>query len=171
MAWPPPLLPTNLSNATAQQDTHPAVHNAANLAINDLVAEARRTKAWYAQATAASGPYGTTPASIPNLQLIVLFEAGKLYRITAHVPNVRAIANTRANLIIATATGVLQTSNEIIEADMDLTMETSVVYLGDGTPLSFGAQMASTATSMPAVYIDGNATHKHFLLAEEISSS
>lgn len=39
MAWPPPVLPINRTNADAQQDTHPADHNAANLAINDLTAK------------------------------------------------------------------------------------------------------------------------------------
>lgn len=38
MAWPPPALPTNRTNATPQQDTHPADHNAVNLAMNDTVA-------------------------------------------------------------------------------------------------------------------------------------
>lgn len=37
MAWPPPVLPVNRTDATPQQGTHPADHNAANLAINDLV--------------------------------------------------------------------------------------------------------------------------------------
>jgi hypothetical protein len=38
MPFPPPVLPINRTNATAQQDTHPADHNAAALAINDTVA-------------------------------------------------------------------------------------------------------------------------------------
>jgi hypothetical protein len=170
MAWPPPLLPTNLSNATAQQDTHPAVHNAANLAINDLVAETRRTKAWNVQSSVPSGPYGNTPVQIPMLQLTVLFEGGKLYRITAHVPNVRAIDNTQANLSITIAGAVTQTSNQIMEADSDTTMESSVMYGGPGTTQTVNAMMASTATTMAAIFIDGNATHKNFLLIEEISS-
>ena len=37
MAWPPPVLPVNRTDATPQQATHPADHNAANLAINDIV--------------------------------------------------------------------------------------------------------------------------------------
>ena len=37
MAWPPPTLPTNRSNATPQTSTHPADHNALALAINDTV--------------------------------------------------------------------------------------------------------------------------------------
>lgn len=39
MAWPPPTLPTNRTNATPQLDTHAADHNAANQAINDIVAQ------------------------------------------------------------------------------------------------------------------------------------
>ena len=38
MAWPPPVLPINRTNATPQLDNHVADHNAANLAINDIVA-------------------------------------------------------------------------------------------------------------------------------------
>jgi hypothetical protein len=38
MSWPPPVLPTNRTNDDLQQNTHPADHNAANLAINDIVA-------------------------------------------------------------------------------------------------------------------------------------
>src|SRR6478735_5250807 len=37
MAWPPPTLPINRTDATPQQTTHAADHNAANLAINDIV--------------------------------------------------------------------------------------------------------------------------------------
>lgn len=40
MAFPPPTLPTTRSNTTVMTTTHPADHNAANLAINDLTAEA-----------------------------------------------------------------------------------------------------------------------------------
>ena len=39
MAWPPPTLATNRSDATPQQTTHPADHNQANQAINDIVAK------------------------------------------------------------------------------------------------------------------------------------
>jgi len=38
MAWPPPVLPVNRTNATPQLDTHAADHNAHALAINDIVA-------------------------------------------------------------------------------------------------------------------------------------
>ena len=37
MAWPPPTLPTNRTDATPQQTTHAGDHNAANQAINDIV--------------------------------------------------------------------------------------------------------------------------------------
>lgn len=39
MAWPPAILPTNRTNATPQQDTHPQDHNAVNLAVNDTVVQ------------------------------------------------------------------------------------------------------------------------------------
>lgn len=39
MAWPPAALPTNRTNATPQQNTHPADHNAISLAINDTVTQ------------------------------------------------------------------------------------------------------------------------------------
>lgn len=39
MAWPPPVLPINFTNATPQQDTHPAAHVATNQAVNDTVAK------------------------------------------------------------------------------------------------------------------------------------
>lgn len=35
--WPPPVLPINRTDATYQQGVHPGDHNAANLAINDIV--------------------------------------------------------------------------------------------------------------------------------------
>lgn len=42
MAWPPPTLPTNRIDTTVMAGTHPADHNAANLAINDIVARMGR---------------------------------------------------------------------------------------------------------------------------------
>lgn len=37
MAWPPPVLPINQTNATPQLDTHAADHRAVNQAVNDIV--------------------------------------------------------------------------------------------------------------------------------------
>ncbi len=39
MAWPPPTLPINFTDATPQQTAHPVAHNQANQAINDIVAQ------------------------------------------------------------------------------------------------------------------------------------
>ena len=36
MAYPPPTLATNRTNATPQMDTHAADHNALALAVNDI---------------------------------------------------------------------------------------------------------------------------------------
>lgn len=38
MAWPPSIPPTNRTNATPQQDTHPADHNAIAAALAEIVA-------------------------------------------------------------------------------------------------------------------------------------
>jgi hypothetical protein len=38
LAWPPPVLPVNKTNETAQLDDHPNAHNEANAAINNIVA-------------------------------------------------------------------------------------------------------------------------------------
>lgn len=42
MAFPPGNLPTNRANSTPQVNTHPADHNQANAAINDIVGEVQR---------------------------------------------------------------------------------------------------------------------------------
>lgn len=43
MAWPPPVLPINRSDALDQQTNHPADHNAVNQAVNDIVARLTAT--------------------------------------------------------------------------------------------------------------------------------
>lgn len=42
MTWPPPALPTTRTNTTVMVNTHPAEHNAVNLAINDIVTRITR---------------------------------------------------------------------------------------------------------------------------------
>jgi hypothetical protein len=37
MAWPPGPLPTNITNATPQQTTHPDLHDQTSQAVNDIV--------------------------------------------------------------------------------------------------------------------------------------
>lgn len=39
MAWPPPALPINITDATPQQTTHPDLHNKTGQAVNDTVAK------------------------------------------------------------------------------------------------------------------------------------
>jgi hypothetical protein len=72
MAWPPPTLPTNRTNADAQQDTHPADHNAANLAINDTAGKLKASvhQHWRGIPGAPSLPPGGTlgylqPVAVP----------------------------------------------------------------------------------------------------------
>lgn len=45
MAWPPATLPTNRTNATPQNNTHPADHNAISAAINDTVGKVQQIDA------------------------------------------------------------------------------------------------------------------------------
>lgn len=41
MAWPPPVLPINRTDALAQQANHPGDHNTTNQAVNDIVTVVR----------------------------------------------------------------------------------------------------------------------------------
>lgn len=45
MAWPPPVQPINLTDATAQQTVHPQIHNGNGQAINDIVARIQANEA------------------------------------------------------------------------------------------------------------------------------
>ena len=69
MAYPPPTLPTNRTNATPQQDVHAADHNAVNGAVNDIVAEL---------GTNPSGFYSTLSAQFANhgAQMVRQADAG-----------------------------------------------------------------------------------------------
>ena len=57
MAYPPPVLATNRTNATPQMDTHAADHNALALAVNDIVKklDSFTPKGVYCIATKATG--------------------------------------------------------------------------------------------------------------------
>jgi hypothetical protein len=59
MAWPPPVLPINRTNATPQLDTHAADHNAVNQAVNDLVVNANGTTLAFAAQVAGLGASST----------------------------------------------------------------------------------------------------------------
>ena len=86
MAWPPPVLPINRSNADPQMDQHPADHNAANLAINDLVAKTKEKYVTHVHGNAASLTIppngvlgfigGTAVPAVPWSRLLVVFVRG-----------------------------------------------------------------------------------------------
>jgi hypothetical protein len=72
MAWPPPLLSYDRSNSFVQQDLHPQDHNAANLAINDIVARMATVatqKSWVPNwvSGGASVPHSTQMSSYMDL--------------------------------------------------------------------------------------------------------
>lgn len=82
MAWPPPTLPTTRTDTTVMATTHPADHNAANLAINDTVARVK---------TIVSGNAAYT--SNTNALITIALPAGY-----ATAPNVVAMNADPANL-------------------------------------------------------------------------
>jgi hypothetical protein len=65
MAWPPPVLPINRTNATPQLDTHAADHNALALAVNDTVARVKQISSGAASGIVAVSTNGNGDASIP----------------------------------------------------------------------------------------------------------
>jgi hypothetical protein len=62
MAWPPPVLPINRTNAVPQLDTHPADHNNANAAVNTIVTELGADP---------SGPYVDVTTRLARLEFVV----------------------------------------------------------------------------------------------------
>ena len=69
MAWPPPVLATNRTNATPQLDAHAADHNALALGLNDTVAhivkrlvDQRRHRRRRGAGTDAAGRQASPPA-------------------------------------------------------------------------------------------------------------
>ena len=81
MAWPPPTLTTNKTNATAQQDDHPAAHNEERLAINDLVARVKGIGA----PVAMSAPGLNLPLTSGALIATINVPAVATYQRLAHV--------------------------------------------------------------------------------------
>lgn len=111
MAWPPPTLPTTRTNTTVMTDTHPAEHNAVNLAINDIVTRIS-TAPPVAASTTNQGGFGTTPIAIATT-LTFTAEAGRVYEIVASIPvaigsgSTIALGSLIANGVATLATGSL----------------------------------------------------------------
>ena len=61
MAWPPPPLPTSTANTTPGFDVHPALHNDANMAVNDTVARLQALETKY-------NPGGTINTAAPAVR-------------------------------------------------------------------------------------------------------
>lgn len=56
MAYPPPTLPIDRTNALPMQDTHPQDHNAVNQAVNDITAYTWHQVGWAAAGLVADVP-------------------------------------------------------------------------------------------------------------------
>jgi hypothetical protein len=95
MAWPPPVLPINRTDATNQQTLHAGDHNAANQALNDIRAHflgfAVRTRS--SPATTDGGgnvnvafggaPFPGPPAVVANTADAAMAGQVAVYNITA----------------------------------------------------------------------------------------
>ena len=91
MAWPPGVLPINRTNATLQQDIHPVDHNAANQAINDIVAQvgaeaARSRRISWKSGSATSDPSGWVSVTAASFSLAVI-EGGVMTIYDGGAPN------------------------------------------------------------------------------------
>lgn len=81
MAWPPPALSTTRTDTTVMASTHPADHNAANLAINDLVTKVQNTMYQRIIKSTTEAGYSTTEFLITGMILDKGFITGRLMTI------------------------------------------------------------------------------------------
>lgn len=106
MPWPPTLPPATRTNATPQQNTHPADHNMIANALADLVAYMPRVIGRYNLKPPATGPSAPLPAGY--LMLVagqtVTVATGRLYRFDGLV---RSIRHTNAAPLVFASTVVI----------------------------------------------------------------
>lgn len=99
MAFPPPTLPTNKTNATPQLDDHPGEHNALAQAVNDLTAHLTTGDAPHgvvaaARSTANNGlQFSLVEQPIPGLDLIFPFQATRRYLVIASINTYASVAD------------------------------------------------------------------------------
>jgi len=149
MAYPPAVLPTNRTNATAQADTHPADHNQVNAAVNDTVAELnRRPKGVVFRSQADPGvAFDTTSTAVLEVNAGSL-PAGRLYRIEYQCN----ILNSSVNTTSVTATGKLATANSTTYptfTDLPGTLRDAYARGSHGSQFyTFGFIVPSTTSSL-----------------------
>jgi hypothetical protein len=102
MAWPPPVLPVNKTNETAQLDDHPNAHNETNDVINNIVARIQSPNWGQFRATGDAALIAGGGVKIPwgghrgNGRIGV--QNGDMYSLDAgiHLITIVACANTNA---------------------------------------------------------------------------
>lgn len=124
MAWPPPVLPTNRTDTTAELDTHAADHNAASLAINDTVTRLKRAELY-----------------IYAFNTVALFDVNGLwYCGWATVPGAPVWSEVPATVALVTQTTIYNDAGVSLGTYQPHNNETSLVlqanYCLDGRPFT-----------------------------------
>jgi hypothetical protein len=108
MAWPPPVLPINRTNATPQLDTHAQDHNALAQAINDTAARlgAADRLGVVAQTVSPSPTNGFVNSyyDLVGGQLTYTAVAGRLYKVTAALSRLEQVG-AQATVSVQVADG------------------------------------------------------------------
>ena len=104
MSWPPPILPVNRTNATPQLDTHAADHNAANQAINDIVARVNKSVQFVGSIVATTLSDGSVnialPAGMFTVTPVALVTNGDGNAVPDAVVSIMALYSNAATLVV-----------------------------------------------------------------------
>ena len=151
MAWPPSVLPTNRTNATPQQDTHAADHNAHAQAINDIVTQIgtipRGVVGWAGKDTEQTG-IQTAPVALTGMSVTWTAVAGRHYLIQSMGTLRKSGADTAADVEMWVQDGAaVQYGNSIgyCPAVDQNTMVTHAIYIAASAGAKIVAMYAKTA--------------------------
>jgi hypothetical protein len=146
MAWPPPLLRTDIVNTTVQLDEHPDAHNDTNTAVNSLTERMPVLLAAHIRTTPSS-PIGVgIGVGETVLQTsVVALRAGHHYR-----------ASMFLNYASPTTAGSV-VSSRIIRSDTGATLQQVVTtpqhFPGMPVPASAFAEWVQSANASTTVYV------------------
>jgi len=104
MAWPPPTLPINFTDATPQQTAHPDAHNKTNQAINDIVAHVNKAVQFAGSIVATTLSDGSVnialPAGMFTATPVALVTNGDGIALPDAVVSVMALYSTASTLVV-----------------------------------------------------------------------
>jgi hypothetical protein len=146
MAFPPPVLPINRTDATAQQTTHANDHNAISQAVNDTVADVvRRPGRMLAlvERTTPAGPTG--PANISDLAITFTLATGRLVSLECYG---RGFAADTASM--DGALQIRRSSDSAVVADGQWSCGSR--NIGNGTYLAGAVHVQRTITLAAGTY-------------------